>query len=254
MKTSTAFRTSASASTLGDDEYICWSRMQAEAGQALSQIVARKERERKFGKGLFFWGVGNAPAVITNVLVRAGLPVRVVFSIMKSKPKLSDSAPDRVVAWRRYVDANGVERSLPPHALITSRADSSSGPKKVHYALMCYSSEELALHTSGELFDPSAFRNAGASGAPVGASQVTALLRRVEGNSPTSDYKINLSAWLTGGYWVRLTDPVEVEPAKRALLARLDSANEAEWVELVATIRSETKPRVERSRDTSLLI
>ena len=46
--------------------YLLWTRMQAEAGQGLELILRRKERERVAGDGRFFWGVGNAPAVITN--------------------------------------------------------------------------------------------------------------------------------------------------------------------------------------------
>jgi hypothetical protein len=92
------------------DEYVCWSRMQAEAGQPLETIVARKELERQAGDGVFLWGVGNAPAAVTSLLAKARLPVRAIFSIMKSRPKSIDLAPRRVVIWRRYIDANGVER------------------------------------------------------------------------------------------------------------------------------------------------
>lgn len=79
------------------DEYICWARMQAEAGQGLDEIVARKERERRAGGGTFFWGVGNAPAAIVNVLARAAMPVRAIFSVMKSRPKAVDVSPSRTV-------------------------------------------------------------------------------------------------------------------------------------------------------------
>lgn len=106
----------------GPEEYVCWSRMQAEAGQGLAAIVARKEREREAGDGLFFWGVGNAPAVMTNALARLNHPVRVVFSIMKGKPKAEDLRPRQTLVWRKYLDTDGVERDLPPNALITSRA------------------------------------------------------------------------------------------------------------------------------------
>jgi hypothetical protein len=42
----------------GVQEYVCCSRMQAEAGQALSAIVRRKEMERRAGRGQFSgaWG------------------------------------------------------------------------------------------------------------------------------------------------------------------------------------------------------
>ena len=235
MNASPAIGSSASASRV--DEFVCWSRMQAEAGQSLEVIVARKEQERRAGNGIFFWGVGNPPSLVANALARARMPVKVVFSIMKSRPKAVDVAPDRTIVWRRYIDAHGVERPLPPNALITSRADSASGPKRSHYALMCQSSQPLTLRRGVEVFDPSAFRNAGGKGAPVGYSQVTALLRRVDGQQGASDYEVNLSAWLTGAYWVRLTDAVLLTAHNRALMARASKISETEWVDLSTAVR-----------------
>lgn len=219
------------------EEYVCWSRMQAEAGQALEAIIERKELERRAGGGSFLWGVGNAPAVVASVLSRANIPVRAVFSVMKSRPKLVDIAPSRTVVWRRYVDAHGVDRPLPPHALVTSRGDSAGGVKRVHYALMCRSDAPLELQR-GETFDPSAFRNAGGTGAPVGASQVTALLKRVEEDHDTADYEANLTAWLADSYWVRLTDPVELDAARLSWLADSGRGPVARWCETVAMIRA----------------
>lgn len=221
-----------------DDDYICWSRMQAEAGQGLLSIVARKERERAIGEGLFFWGVGNAPAALTNVLARAKLPVRVIFSIMKSRPKAIDVTPSRIVAWRRYIDEFGKERLLPGHTLVTSRADSASGPKRAHYALMCYSSNSLELQKQAEPFDPADFRNAGGTGAPVGNSQVTALLKRVSNENRHSDYMVNFEAQLVGGYWVRLTDPVLIDARKTRLVEQMPQASPGEWMEILREIRS----------------
>lgn len=218
------------------DEYVCWSRMQAEAGQALKAIVERKERERQAGAGSFLWGVGNAPAHVTNVLARAGIPVRVVFSVMKSRPKAVDIKPSRTVIWRRYLDAQGVERPLPPHALVTSRGDSAGGAKRTHHALMCRSDEPLAIKR-GETFDPAAFRNAGGTGAPVGFSQVTALLRRVQFGHQNSDYEANLTAWLADSYWVRLIDPDVLDAARLSILADITRQPLEEWCEVVSRIR-----------------
>jgi hypothetical protein len=219
-----------------NDEYVCWSRMQTEAGQALEAIVERKERERKAGAGSFLWGVGNAPAHVTNVLARAGIPVRAVFSVMKSRPKAVDVAPSRTVVWRRYIDAEGVERPLPPHALVTSRGDSASGAKRAHHALMCRSDEPLAIKR-GEAFDPAAFRNAGGNGAPVGFSQVTALLRRIEFDHQGSDYEVNLTAWLADSYWIRLTDPDELDADRLRVLADISRQPIEEWCGVVSRIR-----------------
>jgi limonene-1,2-epoxide hydrolase len=218
------------------EEYVCWSRMQAEAGQSLDAIVERKERERQAGAGSFLWGVGNAPALVTNVLARAKIPVRAVFSVMKTRPKAVDVAPSRTVIWRRYFDAHGVDRPLPPHALVTSRGDSARGAKSVHHALMCRSDVPLAIQR-GEVFDPAAFRNAGGTGAPVGSSQVTALLRRVQSDHDHSDYEANIVAWLADSYWVRLTDPRELDAAGLTALAGISRQPAEHWCEIVAALR-----------------
>jgi hypothetical protein len=215
--------------------------MQAEAGQGLEAIVERKERERQAGSGAFMWGVGNAPAHITNVLARAGIPVRAVFSVMKSRPKAVDVAPSRTVIWRRYFDAHGVERPLPPHALVTSRGDSARGAKRAHHALMCRSDQPLTIRR-GETFDPAAFRNAGGTGAPVGFSQVTALLRRVQFDHNDSDYEANLTAWLTDSYWVRLTDPIELDADRLGILAEIARQPLEDWCELASRIRGAPSP------------
>ena len=125
--------------------YVCWTRMQAEAGQSLDAIVARKEYERRAGCGLFFWGVGNAPPVGITALARMGRQIPVIFSIMKTEARANDSRPTRTVIWRRYFDSDGFERPLPRHALVTSRGDNANGAKNVHYALMCWSDAPLRL-------------------------------------------------------------------------------------------------------------
>lgn len=216
-------------------DYVCWSRMQAEAGQALDAIVRRKELERRAGDGVFCWGVGNAPAVITSALARLGQPVAAVFSIMKSRPKVVDLRPERTVAWRRYVDFDGAMRLLPRHILITSRAESATGPKSKHFALMCRSDKPLAIQ-HGEPFDPGAYRNAGGTGAPVGASQVTALLRRTSQTQGATAYEANLKASLVGAYWVRLADPIDCSP-EFDRVDELAGSSIYEWLEFVDRAR-----------------
>ena len=173
---------------------IIWTRMQAEAGQPLDDIVARKEKERVVGGGLFFWGVGNAPP-------HAGCQpgIEVVFSVMKSKPQDRDLQPSGILNWRTYF-VDGHEQPLPLGAKVTSRA-----PKKAHYALICWSDEPLELRDLGP-FDPGAYRNI--SGAPVGASQVTVLIREHGPPSEVAAYRISMRAELRG--WVRLGSPVPV--------------------------------------------
>lgn len=211
-------------------ERLCWTRMQSEAGEQLARIMRRKDLERRSGDGLFFWGVGNAPSRAIPSLVRAGAMVDVLFSVMKSKPKAKDVSPSRVLAWRRYIDADGVERPIPSHVLVTSRA----GSRDCHYALMCRSDEPLGAADHGA-FDPSAFRNFGAGGA-VGASQVTALLERCAPDG-ASDYRVAMRARLTGGFWVKLVDPVEVRSGDRAAIEQ-EPVDEEDWLELVHRVRS----------------
>lgn len=227
------------------DDYVCWTRMQSEAGQELCKILQRKENERVAGDGVFFWGVGNAPSKLIPVLSRLKRAVPMYFSIMKSKPKLVDSAPSSVVIWRRYIDANGIERPLPPTALVTSRGNSGSGSLKTkHFALICQTDEKLEL-SYGAPFHHHMYRNAGVNRGQIGASQVTALLTQDKFAVPSiAQYEINLEAKLTGSYWVRLTDPLPLSDAQIALYNRADEASASEWTELVSDLRQRTGSRI----------
>jgi hypothetical protein len=234
------------------DEYICWSRMQAEAGQALDLIIERKERERHASGGTFIWGVGNAPAILIHNLSRLQIPIRTIFSIMKSSPKSVDSTPRSVVVWQSFITRDGVKHLLPPYALVTSRGDSASGPKRVHYALFCHSANPLKICRGGEIFDPQQFRNASHTGAPVGPSQVTALLRRVGPGGQEAprktNYEVNLTAWLTGDYWVKLADPMELTSKKLNLLKNAAKISSDNWLSFVADLRHDPYQRV-RSKE-----
>lgn len=232
--------------------YVCWTRMQAEAGQLLDAIVVRKERERLAGDGLFLWGVGNAPSTAIKSLARLEVPIPVVFSGMKTKPKAVDVAPKRTVLWRRFIDECGVERVLPDSALVTSRGDSASGVKSRHYALMCHSDDPLQI-TRGVTFDPAAFRNVSGAGAPVGASQVTALLQQVAKPSAVSDYEANIVAWLTGGYWVRLTDPLELGSDAIRQINEFDGDAD-QWLKFAKCIRGESALRFRGATQAGALL
>jgi limonene-1,2-epoxide hydrolase len=216
------------------EERVCWTRMHAEAGEGLARIVRRKDLERRAGNGLFFWGVGNAPSRAIPALARAADVIDVLFSVMKSKPKVHDVAPSRVLAWRSYVDVNGVVRPIPPNVLVTSRASS----RDHHYALMCRSDSTLDVADEGP-FDPSAYRNLGAGGA-VGNSQVTALLERCAPDG-SAGYRVAMRARLTGGLWVKLVDPVEVAGSIRTALEGVPKDEDA-WLELVGYVRSHGRP------------
>jgi hypothetical protein len=216
--------------------------MQAEAGQSLDVIVARKELERQAGGGLFLWGVGNAPSRLTRVLARAALPVRTIFSVMKSKPKPADAAPAVVLLWRAYLDDDGAKRPLPDTCVVTSRGDSAIRRKRAHYALMCRSETPLGIARGGRRFDPAAYRNVGAGG-PVGASQVTALLQQVAAERDDAGYEVNMQADLVAGYWVRLADPVLLEPARLVPLDEAAGMSVAEWRTFSTGLRQAEAPR-----------
>lgn len=218
-------------------DYVCWSRMHAESGEDLCTIIARKELERRAGNGLFFWGVGNAPALAVHSLARLQVRVPVIFSLMKSRPKPLDLAPSTLLVWRSYFDLYGVERHLPPNVLVTSRATTGANDKKRHFALMCSSLTELKF-TRGTPFDPSAYRNAGGTGAAVGSSQVTALLRRVAEPKAKSDYEANVRAELTGSFWVRLSSPIQIPANRIELYGRPLPSDERSWIALVNATRA----------------
>lgn len=212
--------------------------MQAEAGQSLDLILRRKERERKAGGGRFFWGVGNAPSRLIRALARSNVNVPVVFSKMKTKPKAADMNPSNTVLWRQYIDCEGKVRPLPPHVLLTSRGESARGAKRVHYALECYSPAPLDIKRDGEPFYHHAFRNAGGTGRPVGASQVTSLLTPSSGdvNVTTNNYFIDMSSVLVGSYWVKLVDPLVLTPNVLKLIEHAD-VDEEEWANFSSRIR-----------------
>jgi hypothetical protein len=229
-------------------DVICWTRIQAEAGQDIRSIIARKNLERRAGNGLFAWGVGNAPSRSIRRLAAKGEDIDIVFSLMKSRPKARDCAPDGVVAWRTYLDIHDVEKPLPPNVLVTSRMETGSGAKSVHYALMCRSDEELQLGDLGP-FDPSAYRNIGDVGGPVSNSQVTALVVRRGVESPVSDYRINFRAKFTSSYWVKLARPCILgESARMALTtatARAGEMDGSDWIGMVTSIRCVAPPNIE---------
>ena len=127
------------------------------------------------------------------------------------------------VVWRSYTDAEGRERALPANALITSRAKPHG---RSHCALMCHSQQSLALGDYGG-FDPSIWRNVSEAGRPVGASQVTAMLRRVGDTMGIAGYRVNLRAVLAKSYWVKLGSPLKVPKRKQGELLEVleDLAN-----------------------------
>ncbi len=214
--------------------FVCWTKMQAEAGQNLSDIFRRKEYERKAGNGIFFWGIGN-PLDFSRL--GSSDRVDIVFSTMLSAPKLEDKDPESVLVWRKYIAPTGREVDLPPHVLLMSRATTKLGPKKRHYALVCYSDQELKLLDDGE-FNPSDYRNAGPNGGKVGFSQVTSLLEKTSETQTQSRYRINFRAELRRPFLVRLCDPVLLEPEDRRRVDDHRGSESATWLLFATQIRA----------------
>lgn len=194
----------------------CWTRMQAESGQPLTNIIRRKEAERAAGNGLFYWGVGNPLGGKIAALVGRIAHPKLLFSMMKSRPKLIDAAPQEVLLWTLTVDLRGVVRPLPDHALVVSRGSSGPRGKLTHYALVCRSPEPLRLRPLGNL-NLAEFRNIGSENPCVGNSQVTAVLERQVAHSSTA-YQVDMMADLAPPYFVRLAGPIPLLPAERAAL------------------------------------
>ena len=148
-----------------------WTKMGAEGGQSLPRIIALKEAERQAGSGVFWWGIGNSLGVaVHEAAAKSGGTLPVIFSTMLTRHKRADSHPNYVCVWEHWQDQQGIVRPLPPHVLEWSRGNEA---KKVHYALVCRSTEPLSIADLGQ-FDPSKCKTV--KGKSPGGSQVTALL------------------------------------------------------------------------------
>jgi hypothetical protein len=208
--------------------------MQTESGEDLSQIFQRKELERLAGGGLFLWGIGNSLRVPTQWSAEEKIPV--IFSRMVSKAKEVDVRPGSVLVWRKFFLPGGALQRLPAHALVTSRAYTSSGPKLTHYALVCRSSNPIGTGKARP-FDPSAYRNMGGDRRPIGFSQVTALVQRTGVESKQSRYAIDLEAVLVSPFVLKLADPLMIEGGQ--ISGPEGPAKPDDWLKFVADLRAD---------------
>lgn len=186
----------------------CWTKMGTEAGQALSDIIRRKELERRAGNGTFAWGIGNSLGEATaqaRETVPRGL-VEVLFTPMKSPAKLVDQNPSSLLLWTSYFTESNRLASLPLHSLVTSRGGKA---KRAHYALICRSDESLLEEGNSGMLDAARARNLRTLN-PVGASQVTAVVKYSHKPCDTVEkpYKISFRATLHREGFVRLAAPV----------------------------------------------
>lgn len=194
----------------------CWTRFGTEAGERIEGIFERKEAERRANGGVFFWGIGNSVAPgITELLRRCDRP-EVLFSPIKGRARSVDIAPLDVVAWTAGETLAGEQFDLPPAVRVTSRANhrNSSTP---HYALVCSAEEPLAMSDLGRL-NFLELENL-VSGRALGASQVTAVVSKAQGESTGSEYVVALRASLVSPYFVRLRNPVPAHHVGELLVA-----------------------------------
>jgi hypothetical protein len=179
----------------------CWTRFGTEAGEPIGSILYRKEMERLANDGTFYWGIGNSIAPGIAALLESVEAPEVLFSPIKSRPRVVDVAPANVARWREGTNLIGDRITLPDTIRVTSR------PSRSHYALVCSATDPLDIGHLGKLRF-SKLRNL-VSGRPLGASQVTAVVSREVDGAPDADdgYVVALRARLVEPYFVRLAAP-----------------------------------------------
>lgn len=181
----------------------CWTRFGGEAAEPIESILHRKERERLANGGLFLWGIGNAVGPSISELMRHTARPKVIFSPIKTAPKIKDVAPPAVVMWTDAEGLDGRNFSIPINSLVTSRFDPQT-PKNCHYALVCFSAKPLIPLWTSRKISFSQLTNL-RTGRPVGASQVTAVVRHEEMEmETTSMYDVSILAELIEPYFIRL--------------------------------------------------
>ena len=182
----------------------CWTRFGPEAGEPIGGILERKERERSSNGGIFYWGIGNALGPGITELLRTSDQPEVLFSAIRSRPRSKDVSPPVTFRWTLAEGLDGRRFGLPSAVVVHSARDAVDSARP-HYALVCSSDEPLHLQDLGRLQFAS-LRNL-RTGAMLGASQVTAVVRRLE-IPPTdgAEYVVALRARLVAPYFVKLRD------------------------------------------------
>lgn len=154
-----------------------WSRIGPEGGFTLEQIIYWKEMQRSTGNGIFWWGVGNAPA---KEKVRAVLqqprPI-VLFSVQK---KQEHGDRRQRILWTTYIDTDGTERELGENVHVTSE----SIPERPQKAIVAKSQNPIRIE-SGIGFDLGLVRHYGGK-KRIGQS-VTSVLEKDPKGSPTGE-------------------------------------------------------------------
>lgn len=197
--------------------HFCWTRFGTEAGESIGSILERKEKERLAAGGMFLWGIGNSVGPAIRELILLETRPMVVFSPMRSKPKVIDVAPSSVVEWTSALDLDGLDWPIPQGIRVTSRQGSEGGrEKRAHFALVCKSTLPLAVSgdsCSGLIYQRLVNLK---SLNKLGASQVTAVVKHLEQASMDGiRYPVAFAAELVYPYFVRLENPVGAHRKQR---------------------------------------
>jgi hypothetical protein len=214
-----------------------WTKVEADAGQRMDQIIHRKELERKSG-GTFWWGIGESKIGKVRLLLASDSRPAVVFSKMRCDAHSRDSDPGGVLLWEAYEVASG-EMPLPPHAIVTSRAHDSKGRlKSRHYALVCENPAGVSA-TMGETLDTGSLRNFGDGGRPIGSSQITAVVERTTSSRHGLLYPIIARATLVAPYAVQLSAPRQLSSHEVRLLDDVSVYGETanDWIAVAKELR-----------------
>lgn len=197
-------------------EAFCWTKFGTEAGEVPLSIFRRKELERRHNGGIFLWGIGQSIGPSLPDLIRATSNPEVLFSPIRSSAAAHDVNPPQVAVWGDAVGYDGHRFRIPEHSVVTSRID-PTGRRSGHYALVCQAdSPIMELEGEGHHLALEGLRNL-RSGTSLGASQVTAIVRRIPVATPTSvEYPVVARARLVYPYLVRLTRAIPLPQSCRA--------------------------------------
>ena len=190
-----------------------WTKFGVEAGESISDIVARKEKERLANGGVFLWGIGNNVGPSIRVLAEGREP-EAIFSPISSPPRTVDVNPSEVVRWTEAETLDGEPFVLPRGSVVTSRGGLK---KRIHYALVCYSERPIEIAGEcGQLF-AGTLRNL-VSGRQVGYSQVTSVVRSLDSQERGRSYPISMRIKLVPPFFVKLLSPIPVRSRGAASL------------------------------------
>ncbi len=185
-------------------KHFCWTRFGTEAGESISDILARKEQERLATGGLFLWGIGNSVGPAIRELIDLEKSPMVLFSPMRSKPKAIDVSPNGLTVWTEAFDLDGRSWPMPEGVRVTSRSGSDSGKtKRSHYALVCRSQSPLVAFERCSLRYEDLVNLQSRN--KLGASQVTAVVKRMDAAVEAgTEYPVSFQATLVAPYFVKL--------------------------------------------------